>query len=119
MDKIITLRVNGRPVRARSGQTVMTAARAVGIDIPSLCHHPAITPLGACRICLVEIERQRTLQPACTFPVSEGLRIETESAPRHLRAGDFADIPARCRHRVEWTAPDQPTVWLAVHYDEI
>jgi formate dehydrogenase major subunit len=79
MDKIITMRINGRPVRARSGQTVLEAARAVGIDIPSLCHHPAVTPLGACRICLVEIERQRNLQPACTFPVMEGLRIETES----------------------------------------
>lgn len=45
------------------------------------------------------------------------LRIETESEPRRLRAGDFADLPARCRHRVEWTRPDQPTVWLAVHYD--
>jgi formate dehydrogenase major subunit len=59
----------------------MEAARSVGIDIPSLCHHPAVTPLGACRICLVEIERQRSLQPACTFPVMEGLRIETESPP--------------------------------------
>jgi len=81
MDKIITIRINGRPVRARAGQTVMEAARSVGIDIPSLCHHPAVTPLGACRICLVEIERQRSLQPACTFPVMEGLRIETESPP--------------------------------------
>ena len=79
MDKIITIRMNGRPVRARAGQTVMEAARSVGIDIPSLCHHPAVSPLGACRICLVEIERQRSLQPACTFPVMEGLRIETES----------------------------------------
>ena len=80
MEKIVTIRINGRPVRARAGQTVMAAARSVGIEIPSLCHHPAVTPLGACRICLVEIERQRNLQPACTFPVLEGLRIETESA---------------------------------------
>ena len=46
MDKIITIRMNGRPVRARAGQTVMEAARSVGIDIPSLCHHPAVTPTG-------------------------------------------------------------------------
>lgn len=44
------------------------------------------------------------------------LRLENEAAPRRLRPGDFADIPARRRHRVEWTHPDQPTVWLAVHY---
>ena len=79
MDKMMNLRINGRQIRARSGQTVLEAAKAAGIDIPSLCHHPAITPHGACRICLVEIERQRTLQPACTFPVAEGMRVETES----------------------------------------
>ncbi len=79
MDKMVNLRMNGRQIRARSGQTVLEAAKAAGIDIPSLCHHPAITPHGACRICLVEIERQRTLQPACTFPVAEGMRVETES----------------------------------------
>ena len=79
MDKMVNLRINGRQIRARSGQTVLEAAKGAGIDIPSLCHHPAITPHGACRICLVEIERQRTLQPACTFPVAEGMRVETES----------------------------------------
>ena len=79
MDKMINLKINGRQIRARSGQTVLEAAKGAGIDIPSLCHHPAITPHGACRICLVEIERQRTLQPACTFPVAEGMKVETES----------------------------------------
>jgi len=79
MEKMVNLRINGRQIRARSGQTVLEAAKAVGIDIPSLCHHPAIAPHGACRICLIEIERQRTLQPACTFPVSEGMKVETES----------------------------------------
>jgi formate dehydrogenase major subunit len=79
MEKMVNLRINGRQIRARSGQTVFEAAKAAGIDIPHLCHHPAITPHGACRICLVEIERQRTLQPACTFPVAEGMRVETES----------------------------------------
>jgi formate dehydrogenase major subunit len=79
MEKMINLRINGRQIRARSGQTVLEAAKGAGIDIPSLCHHPAITPHGACRICLVEIERQRTLQPACTFPAAEGMKVETES----------------------------------------
>ena len=79
MDKVVNIKINGRHIRARAGQTVMEAAKAAGIDIPSLCHHPAVTPLGACRICLVEIERQRGLQPACTFPVTEGMRVETES----------------------------------------
>ncbi len=79
MDKVVNIRINGHHIRARAGQTVMEAAKGAGIDIPSLCHHPAVTPLGACRICVVEIERQRGLQPACTFPVTEGMRVETES----------------------------------------
>jgi len=41
---------------------------------------------------------------------------EDEAQPRALRPGDFVDIPAHRRHRVEWTHPDEPTVWLAVHY---
>jgi formate dehydrogenase major subunit len=80
MDKVVNIKINGHHIRARAGQTVMEAAKAAGIDIPSLCHHPAVTPIGACRICLVEIERQRGLQPACTFPVTEGMRVETESS---------------------------------------
>lgn len=44
------------------------------------------------------------------------LRIEGETAARTLAPGDWLDLPAHCRHRVEWTAPDRQTVWLAVHY---
>ena len=57
----------------------MQAALAAGIDIPRLCHHPAVESIGACRICLVEIEKQRALQPACTFPVAEGMVVKTET----------------------------------------
>ncbi|HSD42616.1 MAG TPA: cupin domain-containing protein [Burkholderiales bacterium] len=45
------------------------------------------------------------------------LRFEDETRARTLRAGDFVDIAAHRRHRVDWTHPSQPTVWLAVHYD--
>jgi cupin 2 domain-containing protein len=45
------------------------------------------------------------------------LRFEDEPAARTLRAGDFVDIAAHRRHRVEWTHPSEPTVWLAVHYE--
>jgi cupin 2 domain-containing protein len=44
------------------------------------------------------------------------LIFEDEAAPRDLQAGDFVDIPPHCRHRVEWTDPEVPTVWLAVFY---
>ncbi len=45
-----------------------------------------------------------------------GLRFEGEAEVRVLRPGDYLLIPAHCRHRVEWTDPDRPTVWLALHY---
>ena len=45
-----------------------------------------------------------------------GLLVEGEEHPRRLKAGDWVELPPHCRHRVEWTAPGQETVWLAVHY---
>jgi cupin 2 domain-containing protein len=47
---------------------------------------------------------------------SAGLLLEGEPAPRTLRAGDHLHLPAHCRHRIEWTDPARPTVWLAVHF---
>ena len=71
--------IDGIEVAVPSNSTVLEAAKIAGVDIPTLCHHPAIEPIGACRICLVEIEKQRTLQPACTFPVFEGMVVQTRS----------------------------------------
>jgi formate dehydrogenase major subunit len=85
----VNITINGRAIHARSGQTVWEAAEAAGVDIPALCHHPALQPEGACRVCLVEIQQQRTLQPACTFPVFEGMVIRTESE-RVVAARQFA-----------------------------
>jgi cupin 2 domain-containing protein len=48
-----------------------------------------------------------------------GLLIEGEAEPRELGSGDYVDLPAHCRHRVAWTDPDGPTVWLAVHWGEV
>ncbi len=84
----INLTIDGHPVQAEAGQTVLQAAQQAGVHIPILCHHPALPPEGACRICLVEIERQRALQPACTFPATEGLVVHTRS-PRWYEARKF------------------------------
>ena len=84
----ITITMNGQKVSARPGQTILRAAQAAGIDIPTLCHHPALAPIGACRVCLVEVAGQRTLQPACTFPVADRMEVQTES-PKVVAARKF------------------------------
>jgi formate dehydrogenase major subunit len=76
---VVNLTINGRTVQARAGQTVYEAAAAAGIRIPVLCHHPRLKPHGACRICLVEIEKQRGLHPSCTYPVTEGMVVRTDT----------------------------------------
>ena len=75
----VNLTIDGVKIQAQAGQTILQVAQEAGIHIPILCHHPALPPEGACRICLVEIERQRSLQPACTFPATEGLVVHTHS----------------------------------------
>lgn len=71
--------IDGREVSVPANSTVLDAAEAAGVHIATLCHHPAVEPIGACRVCLIEIEKQRVLQPACTFPVSEGMVVHTDS----------------------------------------
>jgi predicted molibdopterin-dependent oxidoreductase YjgC len=75
----VNLTIDGRKIQAEAGKTILQVAEEAGIHIPILCHHPALPPEGACRICLVEIERQRSLQPSCTFPATEGLAVHTRS----------------------------------------
>jgi NADH dehydrogenase/NADH:ubiquinone oxidoreductase subunit G len=79
MEKKVSLTIDGKNVEALVGQTILECAGEHGIFIPTLCDHPALSPIGACRICLVEIKGQRNLQTACTFPVSDGMEIETAS----------------------------------------
>jgi formate dehydrogenase major subunit len=82
---MVNININGQKVSAPAGSTILQAAKQVGIDIPTLCDHPALIPVGACRICVVEVKGQRTLITACTFPISEGLEIQTES-PQVVKA---------------------------------
>lgn len=75
----VHLKINGKEVLAQNGQTILEAAKAAAVDIPVLCHHPALSNWGACRMCLVEVKGMRGLQASCTTPVAEGMEIETES----------------------------------------
>ena len=75
----VTLTINGRRVEAEEGSTILDAARRAGIYIPTLCHHPDLSNVGACRMCVVSVEKARGVQTACTTPVAEGMVVNTES----------------------------------------
>ncbi|MBR3310555.1 MAG: [Solobacterium sp.] len=75
----VNLKINNKPITAEAGMTVLEAARANGIYIPTLCYLKDINKSGACRVCLVEVARARTLLSACTTPVSEGMEVFTNS----------------------------------------
>ena len=78
---MIELTIDDRPVEVPEGQTLLQAAKLLGIEIPTLCHHPAVPPAGACRICVVEVTGggRPGLVPACAYPAQEGLQVVTRS----------------------------------------
>jgi NADH-quinone oxidoreductase subunit G len=73
----ITLTIDGRAVTVPTGTTVYQAARAAGIDIPIFCYHDRMPPLGACRMCLVQVERMPKLQTSCTLAATNGMVVST------------------------------------------
>ncbi len=75
----INLTINDKRVQARVGQSVLEVATENGINIPTLCNHPDLKPVGACRLCVVEVEKMRGLVASCTLPVSEGMIVRTET----------------------------------------
>jgi len=76
---MIKLTIDGKTVEAQEGSTVLQAAEAAGLFIPTLCNHPQLTPYGGCRLCMVDIEGARTLQPSCTLPATDGMVVNTQS----------------------------------------
>ncbi len=75
----VTISLNGREVSGHSGMTILELARESGVDIPTLCHDPYLTPVGACRICLVEDEQTGKLLASCVTPIAPGMVINTHS----------------------------------------
>ena len=95
---MVTLRMNGRQIKAVKGQSLLKAARAANIEIPALCHNDALEPYGACRLCIVEVKKgaQTTIESSCTYTVAEGLEVQTDS-PRVSQL-------LYCSHRFSGTA---------------
>lgn len=76
-----TLKIDGVDVAIEEGATVLKAAQEAGVRIPTLCHLEGVTDVGACRLCLVEINGSPKLQPACVTQVAEGMQIRTDTEP--------------------------------------
>jgi len=76
---VTTLTINGQLVSARQDETILQAARAAGINIPTLCYVDGLSAHGGCRLCLVEIGGSNRLQPACFLKVAEGMVVQTET----------------------------------------
>ncbi len=75
----VNLTVDGKKVTAPAGTLLIEACKSVGIEVPSFCYYPNLSLQGACRMCLVKIEKMPKLQTACTTVISEGMAVVTES----------------------------------------
>jgi len=71
--------IDGRPIDAKAGQTVIEAARDHGIDIPAFCWHPKLSVSGSCRVCAVQVEGRSWVEISCNMPVAEDLRVLTDT----------------------------------------
>jgi formate dehydrogenase (NADP+) beta subunit len=76
----LKLTIDGKEVEIEKGATVLQAAQAAGVYIPTLCYHPDLLPYGGCRLCIVEIENMRGLPTSCTTPAAEGMKVSTGTA---------------------------------------
>jgi len=85
----VPVTIDGTEVRVPIGTTILQAAKSIGVRIPTLCYHPDLEVAGICRMCVVEVEGQRTLQAACAYPITAPLKVNTYSkavrkARRHV-----------------------------------
>ena len=77
--ELVNLTIDGRPVSVPKGSVIWAAAQKLGIEVPIYCYHPKMDPLGACRMCFVQVEKMPKLATACTTQVAEGMVVSTNS----------------------------------------
>ena len=109
---MITFKLNGQEVQGEDGQYILEIAEQNGVEIPTLCHHPALEPAGMCRLCVVEVSdgRRTRFVTACNYPIWEGMEIQTDTEALHqIRKLIVELLLARC--------PDVPVIKeLAANY---
>jgi len=76
---VLTLVIEGQDVAGPAGRTILQVARENGVAIPTLCHLEGLSDVGACRLCMVEVEGQRKLLPACVTTIEEGMQVTVNS----------------------------------------
>ena len=100
----VKLEIDGRRVTADGNQTILEVAREQGIaDIPTLCHDRQLEPFASCYVCVVKVKGARTLLPACSTRVANGMVVETSSP--EVRESRQAR-PSSCSSRTT-----TPTAW--------
>jgi NADH-quinone oxidoreductase subunit G len=77
--KLVNITVDGKPVSAPAGTLLIEACKTVGIEVPSFCYYPNLSLQGACRMCLVRVEKMPKLQTACTTGITEGMVVVTDN----------------------------------------
>ena len=113
----VTLTINGTRISAPVGQTVLDAANENGIPVPSLCHHKDLSPVGSCRLCMVEVDGFRTEVAACALKVAEGMAVHTET-PRiaATRKLILEMLLARYHDAAGGAAPETEFMYWVNHY---
>lgn len=90
--KEIVVTIDGKQMTTQEGKTVLEVAREAGINIPTLCHHPALEDVGACRLCLIEVEGRRGLSASCVYPVFDGMVVRTNTPEIRNARKDIVEL---------------------------
>jgi NADH-quinone oxidoreductase subunit G len=90
--KEVNLTVDGKKVTAPAGTLLIEACKSVGIEVPSFCYYPNLSLQGACRMCLVKIEKMPKLQTACTTVISEGMAVSTDTPEIHQARKSMVEL---------------------------
>jgi len=90
--KTITFTINERKLAVPAGTLMIEAARRMGIEVPSFCYYPGLSLQGACRMCLVEVEKAPKLQTACTLVATEGMVVRTDTPQVHKARKDMLEF---------------------------
>src|SRR5256712_11794921 len=92
----VNITVDGKKVTAPAGTLLIEACKSVGIEVPSFCYYPNLSLQGACRMCLVKIEKMPKLQTACTTVITEGMAVTKNSPEIHQgRKGKGQLLPGK------------------------